>query len=68
MSSSGKKRALFGLHYIKYFYVVYLFIFEIFAFLIILISNNLKSTIYISLILLIISAILIFAEPWQWFI
>lgn len=67
-TADGKKRAVFGLQYIKYFYVIYIFAVEFIVFLFILISNNNKRIITFSLLLLILSSVLIFIEPWKWFI
>lgn len=67
-TSNSKKRALFGLQYIKYFYVIYIFAVDFFVFLFILISNNNRKVTTFSLLLLILSSVLIFIEPWKWFI
>ena len=64
----GKTRALYGLQYLKYFYVIYIFVVEFFGFLFILISNKYKKIKIISFFLLILSSVLIFIEPWKWFI
>ncbi len=64
----GKKKALFGLQYIQYFYVIYIFAVEIFTFLFIAIANKNKSIIYSSLCLLLLSSLLIFVKPWKYFI
>tara|TARA_R110002033_G_scaffold163078_1_gene200021 strand:+ start:38 stop:343 length:306 start_codon:yes stop_codon:yes gene_type:complete len=67
-TSDGKTKALFGLQYIKYYYVIYIFVVEVFVFIFILISNKNKKIIAFSLLLLILSSVLIFIEPWKWFI
>lgn len=65
----GKKRALFGLQYFKYFYTLYLLGFEVLILLFLSISNGLKKKItYLGLLLVLISGCLIFFEPWQWFV
>lgn len=68
LSLKGKKKALFGLQYLSYFYVIYLFAIEVFTFLFILISNDNKRVKIVSTILVILSIVLIFLEPWEWFI
>jgi hypothetical protein len=67
-TADEKTRALFGLQYLNYYYVIYIFVVEVFVFLFILISNNNKKIISFSLLLLILSSVLIFLEPWKWFI
>lgn len=67
-TADGKTRALYGLQYLKYFYVIYIFAVEVFGFLFILISNKYKKIKIISFFLLILSSVLIFIEPWKWFI
>ena len=64
----GKKQALFDLYYLKYFYVVYIFGAELISLIFIFIFNNKKSIRLFSLLLVLLSSLLIFLEPWHWFI
>ncbi len=66
--ADGKKRALYGLQYLKYFYLIYIFAVEVFTFLFILISNENKMIKLFSFLLILLSTVLIFIEPWKWFI
>ena len=64
----GKNKALFGIQYMQYFYVIYIFAVEIYTFLFITIINKNKRIIYFSLFLIVLSSILIFIKPWKYFI
>ena len=68
LTSRGKKYALFGLQYMSYFYVVYLLILEFVLLFFLTISNGRKSITYISIVLVVISLLLVFLEPWKFFI
>jgi hypothetical protein len=67
-TATGKNKALFGLQYMQYFYVVYIFAVEVFTFLFMAIVNKNKRIIYFSLYLIVLSSILIFIQPWKYFI
>jgi len=66
-NSIGKKRALFGLYYLEYFYVTYIFIIELISLIFIFIFNNKNTIRALSILLLLVSSFLIFFEPWQLF-
>ncbi len=66
-NSIGKKRALFGLYYLDYFYVAYIFIIELISLIFIFIFSNRNLIRVLSILLLLVSSLLIFLEPWQFF-
>jgi len=66
-NSNGKSNALFGLYYLEYFYVIYIYILELISLIFIFIIGPKKSIRILSLLLLLLSSLLIFTEPWQLF-
>jgi len=68
LDSKENKSALFGLYYLEYFYVIYIFVIELISLVFIFIFNNKKPVRILSTILVLLSSLLIFLEPWRIFI